>query len=270
MPASRLLPPTLTTLILPSRDKSWCLLSLFPLSALSFTLGYALRAGNAFDAYLYSPSSPTNLILYILSQVCIYIPPPLLELANYHILGRLLAYIPSCAPLPPRVVVRVFGWVMLVVETVNALGVSLSANPNAKEVMKALGRGMTFTALGLQLLVICAFGVLATVFWVRVRATGVGLSAVETALRTLYVSMGLILVRCVYRVVEHVGNGEVDLGDGDKLARLSPVMRYEAFFYVFEAVLMLVNVGVWNVWNWMRWFSREGGKMSPTAGLQMD
>ncbi|KAF2450200.1 hypothetical protein P171DRAFT_450879 [Karstenula rhodostoma CBS 690.94] len=239
------------------RDTSWRLLCLLPLSALSFTLGYILRTANAFDAYLYSPSNPTNLIIFILTQVFIYIPPPLLELANYHILGRLLSYVPSCSPLPPKAVVRVFGGVMLAVETLNALGVSLSANPTAGEATMKLGKGMAFAALGLQLGVIVAFGVLAAMFWVRLRAAGVRVRAVETALRTLGASMTLIFVRCVYRLVEHVGNTEADLGDVEKLRELSPVMRYEAFFYVFEAVLMLVNVGLWNVWNPGKAFSRH-------------
>jgi hypothetical protein len=69
--------------------------------------------------------------------------------------------------------------------------------------------------------------------------------------------MGLILVRCIYRLVEHVGNTSVDLGDPEELRFLSPFLRYEWFFYVFEASLMLLNSFLWNVFNPGRYLPRH-------------
>lgn len=54
-----------------SRYKCFKLIGLHPLCAVVFTAGYALREFGAFN-YIYSP---TNLIVYILSQVCIYVCP---------------------------------------------------------------------------------------------------------------------------------------------------------------------------------------------------
>ena len=54
-----------------SHYKSFKLIGLHPLCAVLFTAGYALREYGAFN-YLYSSK---NLIIYILSQVLIYICP---------------------------------------------------------------------------------------------------------------------------------------------------------------------------------------------------
>lgn len=232
-----------------SRDKSWRLLGLLPFCAVSFTIGYGLRVYSAFDAYIYSPSNATNLIVFIMSQVFIFICPPLLELVNYNILGRLLAYVPHLSPLRPQFVFQIFGSIMLVIETLNSLGVSLSANPSSGKSVQDLGKGITLTALVMQILIICSFGVLALIFHRRVARSPLQVRTVLKTLWTLYGSMTLIFVRCIYRLVEHLGNTHIDLDDPAALARLSPVLRYEAYFYVFEASLMLINILLWSLLN---------------------
>ncbi len=59
----------------------------------------------------------------------------------------------------------------------------------------------------------------------------------------------MILIRCIYRLVEHLGNTTVRLDSVESLRALSPILRYEWFFYVFEAALMLINSALWNIWN---------------------
>ncbi|KAF1968489.1 hypothetical protein BU23DRAFT_583180 [Bimuria novae-zelandiae CBS 107.79] len=216
---------------------------------------YALSAAariyqcRAFDAYIYSKFDLSVLLVYILSQVSIYICPPLLELSNYHLLGHLLRYIPHLSPLRPALVLRIFGSLMLIVETLNALGVSLSANPSGKKMTQNLGKGLTLAALVAQILVIFSVVVLATMFHRRVNASGMRVPSVIRTTWTLHGSMALIFVRCIYRLVEHLGNTEIELDDMEALKAFSPILRYEWFFYVFEAVLMFVNMVLWNIWN---------------------
>ena len=174
---------------------------------------------------------------------------PLLELANYHVLGRTFYYVPQHTPLPPNRVLSIFGALMAFVETLNSLGVAFSANPSTSHSQQAMGSQLTIAALSIQLGVILIFILLAAVFHRRCIRAGVRSTAVSTLLRTLYISMVLILVRCLYRLVEHSGNTTVRLDDLASLQALSPILRYEWFFYVFEATLMLVNSVLWNVWN---------------------
>jgi hypothetical protein len=174
---------------------------------------------------------------------------PLLELANYHVLGRIFYYVPYFAPLPPGRVLSTFGALMALVEALNALGVALSANPSSSRNQQELGSHLTIAALAIQLVVIIIFVLLAAIFHRRCTRANIYVRAVSTPLKTLYISMSLILIRCIYRLVEHSGSTTVRLNDFESLKALSPILRYEWFFYVFEATLMLINSMLWNVWT---------------------
>ncbi|KAI2622493.1 hypothetical protein GGR54DRAFT_65964 [Hypoxylon sp. NC1633] len=234
------------------RYKSFELIGLHPLCAVLFTAGYALREYGAYN-YMYSFTTKVPLFVFIFSQVFIFICPPLLELANYHVLGRIFYYVPYCAPLAPAKVLTTFGGLMVLVEALNSVGVALSANPSGNPKTQTLGNDLTLAALAIQLVVIMIFICLAGLFHRRCTKANIVASvhtkAIRTLLITLYASMALILVRCIYRLVEHTGNTNVKLSDIESLRSLSPILRYEAFFYIFEATLMLINSVLWNVWN---------------------
>ncbi|KAI0402891.1 putative RTA1 domain protein [Xylaria palmicola] len=228
------------------RYKCWKLVGLHPLCALLFTAGYALRE---YGAYNYIYTGTNVLIIFVLSQVFIYVCPPLLELANYHVLGRILYYVPYFAPLPPSRVLATFGGLLALVEVLNAVGVALAANPSSAQSQQELGSRLTLAAIGIQLGVIAIFIIIAGIFHRRCIRAGVSAKAVSTPLTTLYVSMTFIAIRSIYRLVEHVDNTAVDLSHPETLKTLSPLLRHEWFFYVFEATLMLLNSVLWNIWN---------------------
>ncbi|KAL5362947.1 hypothetical protein BJX96DRAFT_186503 [Aspergillus floccosus] len=241
------------------------MIGLHPVCAVLFTAGYAMRAYGAHDHYMYTTP---NLLIYILSQVFIYICPPLLELANYHILARLLLYIPHLTPLSPGKILPLFGGLMALVEALNALGVSFTSNPTGTN--QSLGRVLILTALALQLCVIVAFVCVAGVFHQRCAGARISRRSAPLLLITLYTSMVLIFVRCVYRLVEHVGNTAVDIEDPERLGRLSPLLTREWVFYVFEGGIMLVNSVLWNVVHPGRLLPRSKGVRLGVDGMEVD
>ncbi|KAK0731898.1 hypothetical protein B0H67DRAFT_90006 [Lasiosphaeris hirsuta] len=235
--------------------KCFRLVGLHSVCAVVFSAGYALREYAAFDLnYIYSTK---NLLVFIFSQVFIFVCPPLLELANYHILGRVFYYVPYNAPLPPGRVLSIFGGLLAIVEFLNSLGVAFAANISSTPSKQEMGRSLILAALSIQLVVIVIFVVLASLFHRRCAQTKVHSKAVSTSLIALYISMTLIFVRCIYRLVEHLGNTTVRLKDVESLRQLSPILRYEWYFYVFEAVLMFANSVLWNVWNPGRYLPRS-------------
>lgn len=173
----------------------------------------------------------------------------MLDLANYHVLGGVFYYVPYLAPLEPGKVFATFGALSALIETLNALGVSLHTNTSSSASQQELGTGLITAALALQVAVIAAFVILAAIFH-RPCSSLHDVPAVSHPLHTLYISTALIFARCVYRLVEATsGNTAVDIRDPAALAALSPALRYEAFFCVFEAALMLANSVLWNVRN---------------------
>lgn len=136
---------------------------------------------------------------------------------------------------------------MFVVETLNALGVALASNPTGTS--QGTGSSMIVTALGMQLVVILVFIGLAGTFHRRIVHAKVETTPIRTVLMVMYFSMALILIRCVYRLVEHLGNTTIRLDDIASLKALSPVLRYEWYFYVFEASIMFLNSALWNVFS---------------------
>ncbi|UKZ78943.1 hypothetical protein TrVFT333_006690 [Trichoderma virens FT-333] len=230
------------------RYKALRMIGLHSVCAVFFTLGFIFREYASYH-YIYTATEGPPLIIFILSQVFIYICPPLLELSNYHILGRIFYYVPHCAPIPASRVLITFGGLMALVETLNAVGAALSANPSASPSQQSLASNLIIAVLVIQLGVILIFICLAAIFHTRCTRAAVQTKAVNTLLITLYTSMTLIFIRCIYRLVEHTGNTKIDIADIEALRRLSPLLRYEVFFYIFEATLMLLNSVLWNVWN---------------------
>ena len=63
----------------------------------------------------------------------------------------------------------------------------------------------------------------------------------EAVLYTLYCSSALIVVRTIYRTVEYFAISEIRVEPGFNPMSISPIVRYEWFFWVFEALLMIAN-----------------------------
>ncbi|KAF7596195.1 hypothetical protein BBP40_002725 [Aspergillus hancockii] len=219
---------------------------------LMFTAGFALREYGAFH-YSFSNS---DLYTYIASTALIYMSPPLLELANYHVLGRILYYVPYHSPIHPGRVLTTFGLLSGVVEVLNALGVSYIANPELPGSTITLGHILMKISLIAQVTVITVFCLLAAVFQRRCYRSGIRTRSISAPLLTLYISTSLILVRCIYRIVEHFGATKIHASSSEDTSDLSPILRHEWFFYVFEASLMLVNTVLWN-WQHPRLYLPE-------------
>ncbi len=171
-------------------------------------------------------------------------PRPLLELANFHILGRILYYVPQLAPIHPGRVLTTFAFLSAVVEVLGALGVTQSTTPGLPEQKRQAGRSMLKAALVIQIVIALLFACLAAVFHRRCCKSGIRNAKVTTPLLTLYASTALMSIRTVYRITEYWA-----LADTTSVASLSPVVRYEWFFYVFEASIMLADCLLFNVFH---------------------
>ncbi|KAF4830147.1 Lipid-translocating exporter-like protein RTA1 [Colletotrichum tropicale] len=214
--------------------------ALFSFCCLLFTAGFAMRI---YGSYHYDDLNP-----FIASVCLIYAAPPLLELANYHILGRVLYYVPYCSPLHPGRVLSTFAFFSSIIEALNGWGASYSANRSLSDKEMEAGHALIKTSLLLQIFVIACFVALTAAFQRRCARLGLARTrGVAGPLTTLYISVLLIMTRTVYRIVEYFGVANTKWDADMKVEDISPAIRYEWFFYVFEASLMLANVVMFNV-----------------------
>ncbi|CAI6308911.1 unnamed protein product [Periconia digitata] len=222
------------------RLKCFKVTGLHPFCCLLFTVGFALRSYGAFNF--------DNLGIYIASTICIYCAPPVLELANYHVLGRTLFYVPYFSPLHPGRTLTTFGFFSAAVEVLNALGVSYLSNPNIPQSTQNLGHILMKTALIAQVVIMTSFIAMVLLVQRRCRRAGFTNRKVHGPILTMYISTFIIMTRTIYRIVEHFGVSRAPAKPGpdwDPMS-LSPIVRYEWYFYVFEAMLMYWNSVLWN------------------------
>ncbi|KAI1419184.1 RTA1 like protein-domain-containing protein [Xylaria sp. FL1777] len=229
---------------------SWRLTGLYVFCSLLFVGGFIARILGAFDN--------KNIIKYIVSIVLTYAAPPLYELGNYYILGRILYFVPHCSPIHPGRVLTTFAAVSSVIEALNGVAASYVANITLPQHLQDTGHTLFKAALILQLVVIVLFVSLATTFYWRCRKNGINHVKVNQPLLTLYISSAIIFARTVYRTVEYFEvETAISYVPGSDRRPQSPIIRYEWFFYVFEATLMLINSVLLNVRHPRRWLPQS-------------
>jgi hypothetical protein len=205
-------------------------------------VGFVLRA---IGAYHYD-----NLALYISSLVFLYAAPPIYELANYFILSRLLHYLPHHSPIHPGRILTTFIGLSLVVEVLTANGAAKAANSASSKTEIKVGKALLKAALVLQLAILILFVIIAMSFHRSAsRAGAIGKagdrtsagSRVKAVLITLYISSALIGTRTIYRTVEYFTIANLHVTAGTTDSDISPLLRYEWFYWAFEAIPMIIN-----------------------------
>ena len=211
------------------KHKSWRTTVLLPWAALLMITGFAMREAGAYHT--------DNLTYLIVSTVLIMSGPPVYALINYFILSRVLFYIPYLAPLHPGRVATTFVGLDAVCEILIGQGAWRMANSTMTEKQRQLGANLVTASLSLQAALFGTFGILAAQFHYRALKAKVLSKDLQTVLKVLYVSATIVTIRCIYRLVEYV------------MGWNSTVYKNEIFFWIFEAVIMLINTVLLNVFH---------------------
>ncbi|KAL4922122.1 RTA1 like protein-domain-containing protein [Aspergillus aurantiobrunneus] len=206
-------------------------------------LGYLFR--------VLSHNNTDSIPLYALQTVLILLAPALYAASIYMVLGRLIVHLDAQEHSLVRVkwMTKIFvtGDVVSFLMQCGGGGLMSGDNPDSRQI------GETITIIGLivQIVFFGFFLITSIVFHIRInkapstrsrentRYWSGNLTARNwvTLLMALYVVSVLILVRSVFRLVEFID------GYGGYL------MTHEVFIYVFDAVLMVVVMGVMNYWH---------------------
>ncbi|CDM33896.1 hypothetical protein CBS147339_7699 [Penicillium roqueforti] len=228
--------------------KSWKVTGLLPWSALLFTGGFITRTIGAFGQW-------GNIGVYIASTVLLLAGPPVYEGANFFILGRILYYIPYHSPIHPGRVFTTFIALGVAIESITANGAARVASSNSSVSSQNIGKALLKAALIMQIVLMTGFVALAGRFHFNCARGGVLNHKIKHALLVLYCSCTLITIRTIYRTVEYFT--AASLNAYTDLENISPVLKQEWYFWIFEVVLMYSNTTLLNVFHPMRWLPRS-------------
>ncbi|OJJ50391.1 hypothetical protein ASPZODRAFT_149721 [Penicilliopsis zonata CBS 506.65] len=178
-----------------------------------------------------------NLNLYIVQTVFTLAGPPIYSAMAYNAIGRLLNYLPMHSPLNPNRVSFLFIYLGAAVEGLTGAGASTMATALPDISSFENGGKLVKAALILQATVEVWLVVLLWVVNRRCARAGMLPHNVRMLFVTLYGTSTLVLIRCVFRVVQSFA--EISAVACSPSCS-SPVLEHEWYLYVFEAAPMAV------------------------------
>lgn len=143
--------------------------------------------------------------------------------------------------------VSTFVGIDVIIGILTGNGASNVANASLSESRHKVGGALLKASLILQVCSMLGFVAIAAWFHVRCVRDRVFNYKVRTVIFTLYVSCTLIFARSVFRTVEYF----------EATGGLGPLIRSEAYFWVFEVSLMFINTAVLNIWHPGRFMPRS-------------
>jgi hypothetical protein len=150
-------------------------------------------------------------------------------------------YVPYYAPIHPGRIFTTFAFICSVVETLNGNGAAYVSNNSLSQNKQEIGHNLLRAGLAIQLDVIVSFFSLAIYFQSICQKHGLTPRHLRSVLTTLYFSSTVVLIRTIYRTFEYFVAARIYVVPGFDPLTISPVIRYEWFFWVFEVTIMLAN-----------------------------
>ncbi|KAJ5681906.1 uncharacterized protein N7477_001846 [Penicillium maclennaniae] len=194
--------------------------STFIVGAIMMTLGYIFRTVSSGDTTVIGP--------YVAQNVCILLPPSLYAATIYMIYGRIVSFAGAShlSMISPQKVTKIFVIGDVIAFFTQASGGGMMAISSMSKV------GQTIVILGLfvQLIFFGGFLTISVIFAKRLKTVKGSLLRFQYG-ALLYVLFGvscLIIIRCIYRVIEFCQGNDGYL------------MGHEVFLYVFDTIPMFV------------------------------
>ncbi|KAM7199726.1 hypothetical protein V8F20_005596 [Naviculisporaceae sp. PSN 640] len=228
--------------------KCFKLTALFPLSCALLAAAYATRAYGSVHYY--------DAQVYTASTLLLYMAPPIFQLANLQILGRLFYFIPYFALMHPARMFLTFASVTAVIEILVVMGVAYLSNRGLPEKSTRMGDAMAKASLVLQLVQIFVTLIMTFIFH---RCCHVGRITrsprVVRLLAILYTTTILLLLRTLYTTIYHFttpANPSRALEEAQSNSHdvmLPAILLNEVYFLLLDSSPILVVPVLWNVFH---------------------
>ncbi|KAH8598859.1 RTA1 like protein-domain-containing protein [Bisporella sp. PMI_857] len=213
------------------QKKTWFYIPLV-VGSFMMTIGYISR--------YFSAKSPSSLMLYIAQSMFIILPPSLYAATTYMIYGRIALFVnaPSASIIQPTRVTKIFviGDVIAFLMQASGGGMMVQAS------MASLGQKIILLGLFVQLAFFGFFLSVSLIFWKRMRSSPARFSVPVygkytwmTLLHVLFAASAIIILRCVFRVIEFSQGNDGYL------------VTHEVFVYIFDALPMFIVQAMFHV-----------------------
>lgn len=157
----------------------------------------------------------------------------------------MLYYIPYHSPIHPGRVFTTFIAFGVIIESITANGAARIAGSGSSAASQNIGKSLLKAALIMQVALMVGFVSLAGRFHFNCIRGGVLNHKIKRTLLVLYCSCTLITIRTIFRTVEYFT--AASLNAYNDLENISPLLKQEWFFWVFEVVLMYTNTTLLNI-----------------------
>ncbi|PVH73998.1 RTA1-domain-containing protein [Cadophora sp. DSE1049] len=213
------------------RKKTWFYTPLVA-GAVMMTFGYVAR--------YFSAKDPNSLMPYIAQSLLIILPPSLYAATLYMIFGRIVLLVnnPKASIIRPTRVTKIF----VAGDVVAFLLQSSGGSMMAQESMADIGQTVMLGGLLVQLLFFGFFLLVSLIFFKRMRSSPArytipkyGKHTWLALLKLLFVTAGLIILRCIFRAIEF-GQGHAGY-----------LASHEVYMYLFDAFPMFVVQALFHV-----------------------
>lgn len=162
---------------------------------------------------------------------------------------------PYNSPIHPGRVVSTFFGVDLIIGVMTGIGAPRVANSDLSESEINVGKNLLKAALLLQLASMIAFVLITARYQYKCAKTGTLPRNLNTVLIVLYTSCTFITIRTIYRTVEYFEAASLNVYQD--VLHISPLLKHEWFFWVFEATFMFANTVLLNVFHPSRFLPKN-------------
>ncbi|KAF5010180.1 hypothetical protein FDECE_3673 [Fusarium decemcellulare] len=192
-------------------------------------------------------NATAELMPYIIQSVFLLIPPSLFAASIYMTLGRIMRGLGPKAEMCSIIRVKWLTTLFVVGDVFSFLIQSSGAGMMAAGDDPTIGENIVVGGLFIQILFFGLFVAAAVIFhlryrrssanWRTVAATSVpGTFDWERMMMMLYATSALILVRCIFRIIEYVMGAD------------AYPLKNEWTLYIFDAVLMAATMAIFYIW----------------------
>ncbi|KAI9642618.1 hypothetical protein NHQ30_009423 [Ciborinia camelliae] len=208
----------------------------------AMTVGGLMMSSGYIFRYL-SAKSPTSVMLYSMQSLLIILPPSLYAATIYMIFGRIVLFVnaPSASLISPKNITKIFVGGDVVSFMMQASGGGMMVVSS----MSALGQKVIMLGLGAQLVFFSFFLIIAITFERRMRShprsfdiPARGKKHWHQLLTLLFAAAGMIIGRCIYRLIEfHQGSTGTLMGHEIYMYMLdtAPMFMVQVMFHAMHA-----------------------------------